>query len=186
MASRFDQLVSDFVTTYCVVTGYTSAFADNVYTLTKSGQPTIRIRTGRRSLALNTAPPYIVFIPMGGNINSPDRVGHGVIAANQRSKIRRIRNFNIECNVWGGDAEQAEQLTHNAIEVWAKLATNSVQFEAEEWIDQAEGADGWDKRGSLIRFTATFDIPVYSEVKPLTIVTSTTHTTDWDGEDPGC
>ena len=157
MASRFDQLLDAFWQT----------LADSTVTRAK----------GRRSLAVNDKLPRITHIGLGAELLSPDYVGEGlqvnaVNGTESRDKIIAVRKFQILMVIQGQNEEQAEQLHHNALSAWFQTCSGAVEFSEEQWPDQQEGADDWERRGNTIVSTVTIAIPVYNKSKPLTRVTA--------------
>lgn len=147
------------------------AFADFL------ASPAVLQRHGRRALAEGGSVPRITHVGMGGEIVPPDMVGEGLLidfntGAQTRDRIIRVRQFNTLMVVHGQDEEQAETLFHNAVAAWFAACSGSVEFSAEEWPDQQEGADGVERRGNQIQCTVTIYIPIYQAPKPLTFLSN--------------
>jgi len=92
----------------------------------------------------------------------------------------------VECH--GQTAEQAEEILHG---VW-RAVRNTVHaagpFDSQEtWPDQEEGQDSFDKRGGLVTFTFTVQIPIYDVNHPLTHLTAFEESSEtFDGEEVPC
>lgn len=121
---------------------------------------------GRREAGVHAKPPRVVAIPTGAPvIDQPDRPGDAKYS--DQGRILLIRRFRIEWECHGAPATDvvdfapAENLFLATIRAVRKATHHSVVFENEEWKDQEEGGDGFDKHGSLIKFVSTINIPIY-------------------------
>jgi hypothetical protein len=147
MASRFAQLVTEFVTTL--------------------NDPSVKVLSGRREVDSTKNAPRVVCIPMGGPIEAPDKPGGELLPNGQRAKRIAIRKLKVEVECWGKDQETAEALYFNALNAWRKMTHASVEFGEEQWPSQEEGSDGRDKAGEIIKFTIIVTLPIFSGQIPL-------------------
>lgn len=149
------------------------------------------LAVSRRETGVHAGPMRVVAIPLGSPvIDPPDRHGDGGSHPwdingpryTDQGRILLVRRFRIDWECHGapgadldhadfGDVEELYVYTLRAIR---SLFHNAVRFENEEWVDQQEGGDGFERFGSLIRFTSVIDIPVYEprDISPLAQVTS--------------
>jgi hypothetical protein len=144
--------------------------------------------TGERERESNNTYPRVVFVPVGGPIVEPTRVGHGKIDANNRQRIIALRQLNIMVECHASTNENAEILMHNCIAAIRKTVINSGPFPmSESHPDQEDGQDSFDKEGSLCVFTFTVHVPVYDEIRPLKApVTFVEASETFDGEEIPC
>jgi hypothetical protein len=183
--SRFEQLALAFVNTWASELTYT-VVANGSFGWTLTGTPSIPVRILERSIAEGSRPPAIYIHGLGSSIEPADRVGGGKIGATDRGRILVVRNFTMRHIFWGANIEQAEQMLHNAIAIWWKVAHASLLFSDEVWIDQQEGEDSWDKLGSMLSLNVQVKVPVYATLQPLTVVTSTDSEDTFAGEGEVC
>lgn len=162
------------------------------------------LAVGRRETSVHAAPMRVVAIPLGAPvIDPPDRHGDGASRPydpagpryTDQGRILLLRRFRIdwECHgapmVQGNDPDfgPAEELYIFTIRAARDAFHNSVRFENEEWIDQQEDADGFERFGTVIKFTSTIDIPVYelrskSVLAQVTSIQTTLKLPPTDGE----
>lgn len=165
--SRFDQIVAKVCADYATIMGYRSVVpqseGDDGFLITDGApQAPIRVYKGNAAFARNERPPRIVFVPVGGEIKSPDIIGGKPVAC------IRVRYFGIRVFCWGGDFEWTESLLHNlilAIEgppvANSPLgAHNAVNFSEEVWTTQLDGQGGDMVMGEQVSFIATYQVQV--------------------------
>lgn len=177
VASRFYQIVQAVVTDFAVqvgreVTPFPSSGCQG-WTL-EGVAPPLHVYLDRRHLEQHGTYPRIVFVQTGGAIVPPDMVGGGLVSANKRDNIRRVRNLQVLTYAWGCDVEDAENMLHALIAAWDSAAHNAVVFGNETWEDQAESSDGWVREGTVVSFETVVQIPVYRIERPLTKVVGVT------------
>jgi hypothetical protein len=153
MASRFAQLVTEFTTIL--------------------NDSSVKILSGRKEQDSTKNAPRIVCIPLGGPIESPDKVGGELLPNGKRATRIAQRRFKVEVECWGKDEETAEALYLNALNAWRKMTHASIEFGEEDWPSQEAGSDGRDKAGEIIKFTVVVTMPVYSGQIPLATPTIT-------------
>ncbi len=133
--------------------------------------PAVFRKRGRRALAERSPLPRITFVNMGGPIVPPDMVGEGKLVnlegQESRDRIVRVRSTQLLMVIHGQDEEQAEQLLHNCIATWERIADGAIDFGEEQWPEQDEGQDSVERRGSVVLLPMTVQIPVYKTPKPL-------------------
>lgn len=138
------------------------------------GDPSLTAVTkavGRRETETNAGPNRIVAVPLGAPvIRQPDRPGDPKDPA--RGRILLVREFSIEWHCHGANSEgavdftAAEDLYLLTLIAVRQALHNSVRFGDERWEDQQEGADSFERFGTVIKFTSEVHIPVY-ESRPV-------------------
>lgn len=134
---------------------------------------------GRNAKEAHAKANRVVAVPLGSpSIDLPDR--HGDAMYSDKGRILLVRKFEIEWTCHGvravadtADFAQAELLFLNTIIAVRSVTHHSVVFSGEEWEDQKEGAEGFDKFGSVITFTSTIAIPIHEERGVVVTLTAT-------------
>lgn len=170
-----------------IVTGFIAELADPAnFTATN-------VVVGEGQRARNGPMPRIVFVPIGGPIEPPDRPGGRVIVTTgSGTKARQIytRNLQILCELHGSNIENAEIMLHNSVRAMRKQLDNSVRFGEEVWLSQQEGEDGVNDFGEVVTFTFTVQLPIYDINRPLTLPSGGHNFVEgselWDGEENPC
>jgi hypothetical protein len=103
----------------------------------------------------------------GGRIEPSDRIGGQHVSGGKARQIL-IRQCGIRFTCWHATEEDAETLLHSTLAAVRKSCHNSVVFSEETWDDQADNEDGHERRGTSISFIATFNIPVFDTIFPVT------------------
>ena len=150
---------------------------------------TISCAIGRRSSEDYAGTNRVVAIPIGAKSIDNQAMKPGGVWGNTGGSGRQlmIRHFRIEWRCHGTPANPqlipdftlAETLYLRTV-VQIRLATdptgtpfhNAVQFGEEEWIDQQEGDDSYERAGTVIRFFTTMQLPVYEPQPTLLPITS--------------
>ncbi len=148
---------------------------DMVFALLPNGVATA---TGERETQVYAKPPRVVAVPRGApEIVEPDR--HGDARYSDKGRILYRRWFNIEWFCHGADAEgitafgAAEALFKTTLKAIREIAHNSVRFSDELWEDQQTNSDGYERFGTVIRFTSALDIPIYEDRSLIVTLTAT-------------
>lgn len=151
--------------------------------------PTINCFLGRRATEDYSAPHSIVAIPLG----APSIDDHGLKPGgspwgSNGGRQLMIRHFNIEWRCHDGpaapdlipDFTNTEALyvatlvaLRTALSPTGEPFHNGIHFSSEEWIDQQEGEDGYERSGTVIKFISTLDLPVYDLPPTLVSLTAT-------------
>jgi hypothetical protein len=129
--------------------------------------PDLRVYYREQDRHRNDAPPAVCFVPRGGPIVVPDKVGPQKDYDTHRSVYaRRRRMFGFEVYVWGQDLEQTEDLVDNlilAIEDISGAGPADTSFGDEAWLSQQDGNGGQETLGYEVSFTATIPWQVFSK-----------------------
>jgi hypothetical protein len=141
------------------------------------------VKLGRKETWANRTYPSVVFVPLGGPIVPPDRVGAGKIDPDTRSKILLVRNCQILVECHGQNWGQCEDLLHECTRAVRNILHNSVEISDELWPSQEPDSDGFDKDGELVTFTFTWQIPIYDIDRALTVVTEIVDGDDTFGDE---
>jgi hypothetical protein len=140
----------------------------------------VTVDVGRRATSKFAAPPRVVAIPLGAPVlRQPDRPGDA--GYSDVGRILLVREFRIlwECHGAPASAESpvdftaAENLYLNVLRACRNVMHNSVEFGEEDWRDQQEGEDGFERFGNLISFVSTVYLPVYEARGPIVPLTAT-------------
>lgn len=127
----------------------------------------VSTRIGERERAANTdAPPAILAILRGApTIGQPNKAGDQMYPKEGRALLNRYFEIRWECHAVGNDGvtddAAAEDLYTDLLVAIRNLCHHSVEFSDEEWIDQQDGQDGYERFGSVIAITSTIAMPVY-------------------------
>ncbi len=157
MASLLEQYIAQFIT---------ALGADN-----EAHALYGRIYFGRKYVEKNQDAPRIVIWRGSGSIDAPDQVGMGLIQVGSetvRSRVIATRKSNIVVYCHGRTDEETEDLLHNAIQAWRKVAHNDVRFGQEDWPHSAESTA--NRRGEEAVFSFELWFRVYDVQWPLTFV----------------
>ncbi len=130
----------------------------------------IQTAFGRRETEAHAKPPRVVAVPLGAPVireaNRPGDAGYS-----NQGRILYVREFDIEwyCHARRSgsdtlDFAQAEDLLSRTVKAIRNVCHNSVRFADEDWRDQREGEDGYERDGSLIVVRSTIDLPLYEAV----------------------
>lgn len=153
---------------------------------------TISCVLGRRASEDYSGPHRVVAIPLGSPaIDNQTMKPGGAPWGTNGGRQLAIRHFRIEWRCHDGpvapglipDFTNAEALYINTL-VQIRLAIdptgtpfhNATQFSEEEWLDQQEGKDSYQRSGTVIRFFTTMDLPVYDPpptILPITSIATT-------------
>ncbi len=150
---------------------------------------TITCEIGRRATEDNEKPHSVVAIPLGASsIDDHGLKPGGSPWGSNGGRQLMIRHFDVEWRCHDGplvpgripDFTNAEALylatlvaIRTAISPTGEPFHNGVHFSGEEWIDQQEGADGYARSGTVIKFISTLDLPVYDAAPTLVSLTAT-------------
>lgn len=145
-----------------------------------------RVVTTRRAFENLRSAPRVGIVEVGGPITYPDRVGEAVIEPGVKARIIGLRNRTVQVYCHGQTEEQAEQLLGNTLAAARAVLHNSMQFGAEEWVDQQPGADGFVKHGRLVMWELTWITPVYDVQRPLTVLQGFDETETFADEEIPC
>lgn len=135
---------------------------------------------GRRETAVHAGPNRVVAVPLGApSIVMASRPGDLLYVDQGRMLLER--HFNIEWYCHGyrdenadtQDFARAEALYLATLLACRQSFHHSVEFSDETWEDQQEGADGFERFGSLIRFMSTIKIPFYEPRGGIVTLTAT-------------
>lgn len=133
-------------------------------------------RTGRRANAEHLAAPSVVAIPTGAAlVDMAERPGARPYTdpfSGKTVKERPIlmRRFAVEWRCHGApDFVTAENVYLTTLIAARNVLHHEAQYSNEQWIDQQEGDDSFDKWGTVIAFTSTINLPVWDN--PATLVT---------------
>jgi hypothetical protein len=148
---------------------------------------TISCAIGRRTQEDYAGPNRVVAIPLGAAQIDNQSMKPGGVWGNNGGRQLMIRHFRIEWRCHGTppnpqlipDFTLAEALYVQTM-IQIRLATdptgtpfhNATQFSEEEWIDQQEGEDSYERAGTVIRFFTTMQLPVYEPQPTLLPITS--------------
>ena len=163
-----------------------------VFNALQSLDATITCVLGRRAIEDYSGPHRVVAIPLGApDINNESMKPGGAPWGTNGGRQLAIRHFRIEWRCHDGptapglipDFTNAEALYLNTL-VQIRLAKdpngvpfhNATQFGEEEWLDQREGEDSYERAGTVIRFFTTMQLPVYDQpptILPITSIATT-------------
>jgi len=181
VASKFFQVVEAFASTIAFQQGQSlvrmpgSSHHAGWIAKGVKGVPDVRIHWKRAALSLDEPPPKLVCVALGGDFGDVDQPGGQKVGAS-RVDTFAVRRFSIQCYAWGADDGQAEDLYENALRAFHHLVSDGeqpgkdVRFSDEVWEDQLPNAGGEATRGTLISFTAMFELTVQDPPSQLTIV----------------
>ena len=136
----------------------------------------INYATGRLAEKENADWPRIIWIPTGGPITPTQNVG-GRLTGGGTERTRQLRTVELECevNIWGEDAEQAENMMHLLIAACWRLLMGSVEFGSHVWDTQTQTGADYSARGQKIQLDVTLKIPVTDAIQDLTVITTEQH-----------
>lgn len=128
---------------------------------------TVASAFGRRELEKNAAANRVVAVPLGASvIREPDQPGDKGFTDAGRQLY--VREFSVEWHCHGvrngGDSADfavAEGIYLDTLRAIRYVAHAAVQFSDEKWQDQQEGADSFERLGSVVSFVSTFGLPIY-------------------------
>ncbi len=134
---------------------------------------------GRREIYRHANKNRVVAIPLGSSvIDMADQPGDALYSDQGRCIL--LRRFEIEWQCHGAAADEsqtdftdAEVLYLQTLLAVRETMHNAVLFSGEQWIDQQENNDGYDKWGTVIKFTSTIDIRVYEPRGTIVTLTAT-------------
>jgi hypothetical protein len=166
----------------------TEDIVTDVIALLGSPFTTANVLVGERERESNNLYPRVVFVPVGGPIVDPDRVGHGKVTTTDRQRIIALRQLSVMVECHASTNENAEILLHNCVAAIRKTIHNSGPFPmSESYPDQDDGEDSFDKAGSLAVFTFTVHVPIYDVIRPLKVpITFVEASETFDGESVPC
>lgn len=122
--------------------------------------PNIIVRSREQDLHVNAAPPRVVFVAKGGDIDSPDLIGaQKTLVPGKSITAVRVRRFRVQVYCWGIDQGESEALVHATILALHQFH-NAINFSDEVWEDQQTGEGGPSTLGTQISYIATADIMV--------------------------
>lgn len=134
--------------------------------------PSVRFTLGRKERDRHQKPPRVAVLPVGGPLESPDRVGRQDLGEIDEGATRtlfdRKQQTLVQC--WGVDFDSTEQLLHNVIAAIRASALGSVRLVSHEWISETEGVAGDDLDGDCAQIECEVIFPVTDAIKPLAVL----------------
>lgn len=167
--------------------------------LAAAGYPPLvdgRILLGRQHVEEQSAPPRIVFVPMGSSYGPKDAVGNPTPARAaerraqiaQRSRMTDLQRFEIHC--WGVtaaapdpdfDFDATQFLVHTLIGSIQDNIRGTYTMIGGTWADQQPGAAQLQKLGHDFVLTIDIQTPVLDAFWPLVTVSSFQGTVEFLG-----
>jgi hypothetical protein len=143
-----------------------------------------RVFFGKNEIHRNHSAPRLVVYLTQGPLVTPDRVGEEKIQVGDdwvRSRIIAVRHVGINVYCHGRDNEETENLLHNSIAAWRKVAHASIGFGSESWPSEDEG--GIVLHGQEAVLSLELHIPVYDIQNTLKFVTGVVDEDTWVNPD---
>lgn len=125
-----------------------------VEALTELGQDIPSFGVGDGDLALQAAPPRIVWQPTKGSISPADSQGGDGIRK-PRPLFKRTLGFDV--NIWAEDTEAADKLMQVFCAALYEVLYGSCNITAEDW---AIGGDAVSILGARVVLSLTVDMPI--------------------------